>query len=68
MLLLYRIDPGWFGQIMLEFYNLGKLTLALRPGIVIGSLSFEALSWSADRPYNHHYDAKYKNQHSSCYE
>lgn len=58
----HRIDPGWCGKIVLEFYNSGKLPLALRPGMVIGALSFEALSGSADRPYNRRQDAKYKNQ------
>lgn len=58
----HRIDPGWHGQIVLEFYNSGKLPLALRPGMVIGALSFEPLSGRADRPYNSRQDAKYKNQ------
>lgn len=58
----HRIDPGWCGQIVLEFYNSGKLPLALRPGMVIGALSFEVLSGSAERPYNRRQDAKYKNQ------
>ncbi len=57
----HRIDPGWHGQIVLN-YNSGKLPLALRPGMVIGALSFESLSGSADRPYNSRQDAKYKNQ------
>ncbi|MEK9713941.1 MAG: dCTP deaminase, partial [Thalassolituus sp.] len=39
-----RIDPGWEGQIVLEFYNNGKLPLALRPGMVICAMSFETLS------------------------
>ncbi|AZG98086.1 TPA: dCTP deaminase [Proteus mirabilis] len=58
----HRIDPGWHGQIVLEFFNSGKLPLALRPGMVIGALSFEPMSGSADRPYNRRQDAKYKNQ------
>ncbi len=40
----HRIDPGWSGCIVLEFYNSGKLPLALRPGMLIGALSFEPLS------------------------
>ena len=58
----HRIDPGWHGHIVLEFFNSGKLPLALRPGMVIGALSFEPMSGSADRPYNRRQDAKYKNQ------
>lgn len=58
----HRIDPGWEGKIVLEFYNSGKLPLALRPKMVIGALSFEVLSGEAARPYNCRRDAKYKNQ------
>lgn len=58
----HRIDPGWQGRIVLEFYNSGKLPLALRPGMLIGALSFESLSGPAARPYNRRQDAKYKGQ------
>lgn len=58
----HRIDPGWQGNIVLECYNSGKLPLALRPGMLIGALSFELLSGSAKRPYNRRQDAKYCNQ------
>lgn len=58
----HRIDPGWHGRIVLEFYNSGKLPLALRPGMLIGALSFEPLSGPAARPYNSRQDAKYKDQ------
>jgi len=58
----HRIDPGWSGQIVLEFYNSGKLPLALRPKMKIAALNFESMSSSALRPYNKRGDAKYKNQ------
>lgn len=58
----HRIDPGWEGNIVLEFYNSGKLPLALRPGMTIGALSFELLTGHADRPYNRRENAKYRNQ------
>ncbi|TGD19320.1 dCTP deaminase [Salmonella enterica subsp. enterica serovar Poona] len=58
----HRIDPGWSGCIVLEFYNSGKLPLALRPGMLIGALSFEPLSGPAARPYNRRQDAKYRDQ------
>lgn len=58
----HRIDPGWSGCIVLEFYNSGKLPLALRPGMPIGALSFEPLSGPAARPYNRREDAKYRDQ------
>ncbi len=58
----HRIDPGWSGRIVLEFYNSGKLPLALKPNMKIGALNFETLSAPAARPYNKRQDAKYKDQ------
>ncbi len=58
----HRIDPGWSGNIVLEFYNSGKLPLALRPGMAIGAVSFEIMSSAAERPYRKRKNAKYKNQ------
>lgn len=58
----HRIDPGWSGQIVLEFYNSGKLPLALRPKMKIAALNFETMSSSAVRPYNKREDAKYRDQ------
>lgn len=58
----HRIDPGWSGQIVLEFFNSGKLPLALRPKMKIAALNFETMSSSAARPYNKRQDAKYKGQ------
>ncbi|WP_448549909.1 dCTP deaminase [Thalassotalea fusca] len=58
----HRIDPGWSGQIVLEFYNSGKLPLALRPKMKIAALNFETMSGKAERPYNKRDDAKYKGQ------
>jgi len=58
----HRIDPGWSGNIVLEFYNGGRLPLALKPGMKIGAISFEMLSDYAEKPYNSRVDAKYKDQ------
>jgi len=58
----HRIDPGWSGKIVLEFFNSGKLPLALRPGMSIGAISFETMSGAADRPYRKRSDAKYRDQ------
>lgn len=58
----HRIDPGWSGQIVLEFFNSGKLPLALRPKMKIAALNFETMSGSALKPYNKRDDAKYKGQ------
>ena len=61
----HRIDPGWSGKIVLEFYNSGKLPLALRPLMKIGALNFEQLASPALRPYNARSDAKYKDQQTA---
>jgi len=58
----HRIDPGWSGNIVLEFINAGKLPLALRAGMPIGALNFETLSSPAQFPYNKRANAKYKDQ------
>lgn len=58
----HRIDPGWSGNIVLEFFNSGKLPLALRPGMAIGAMSFETLTGPAERPYTQREDAKYRDQ------
>ncbi len=58
----HRIDPGWSGNIVLEFYNSGRLPLALRPGMKIGALNFELMTGEAARPYNKRADAKYQQQ------
>ncbi len=62
-----RIDPGWEGQIVLEFYNNGKLPLALRPEMVICAMSFETLSSPAQRPYNKRENAKYRGQKGAVF-
>lgn len=58
----HRIDPGWSGNIVLEFYNSGKLPLALKPKMKIGALNFETMSGPALRPYNTRIGAKYRGQ------
>ena len=62
-----RIDPGWEGPIVLEFYNNGKLPLALRPEMVICAMSFETLSSPAQRPYNKRENAKYRGQKGAVF-
>ena len=58
----HRIDPGWSGNIVLEFFNSGKLPLALRPRMAIGAMSFETLTGPALSPYTKRDDAKYRGQ------
>ncbi|MEI4260009.1 MAG: dCTP deaminase [Candidatus Dasytiphilus stammeri] len=60
----HRIDPGWKGCLVLEFYNSGKLPLAIKPGMLVGAISFELLSGPAVRPYHRRFNSQYKNQSS----
>jgi dCTP deaminase len=57
-----RIDPGFKGQIVLEFFNSNPYAIKLTPGMQIGALSFEKLSQQCENPYNRKKNAKYKNQ------
>lgn len=56
------IDAGWRGHITLELANMGKMPVALYPGMRICSVSFEQLSSPADVPYYKKKSAKYVGQ------
>jgi dCTP deaminase len=58
----HRIDPGWNGQVVLEFYNSGKVPLGLEPGMKICAINFEQLSSPAEFSYLERQSSKYKNQ------
>lgn len=58
----HTIDPGWNGRITLEFFNCGRLPLAMRPGMRICALSFEMLMSPTSKPYAARPDAKYRDQ------
>ncbi|MBF0339579.1 MAG: dCTP deaminase [Magnetococcales bacterium] len=58
----HSIDPGWDGHITFEFFNAGRLPLALPPGLRIGAISFETLSSPTTRPYGKKPGAKYHGQ------
>jgi dCTP deaminase len=60
----HTIDPGWDGRITLEFANIGRFPLALRPGMRICAVSFEPLSSPTSKPYRLKRDAKYQGQDS----
>lgn len=45
------IDPGFHGDITLELKNDGRKPINLRPGMLIGQLSFQSLVAPAERPY-----------------
>lgn len=55
-------DPGWDGQAVLELGNLGRMAVALYPGMRICAMTFEQLSSEAEVPYTKKKDAKYKFQ------
>ena len=46
-------DPGFCGQITLEFSNVASLPITIYPGMRVAQLVFEALSTPAERPYGH---------------
>lgn len=56
------VDPGWRGNLVLEFYNCGRLPLGLRPGMSVCAIAFEMLSSPATRHYGARQDAKYAGQ------
>ena len=52
-------DPGWDGNPVLELGNLGRMAVALTPGMRICAMTFEQLSTPSERPYNKKKNAKY---------
>jgi dCTP deaminase len=55
-------DPGWDGVVVMELGNLGRMPVALYPGMRICALSFEELSSPTEVPYNLKNKAKYVHQ------
>ena len=55
-------DPGWDGNPVLELGNLGRMAVALTPGMRICSFTFEELSSAAEVPYTKKKNAKYVGQ------
>lgn len=55
-------DPGWRGMIVMELGNLGRMPVALYPGMRICALTFEELTSPADVPYYKKKSAKYAGQ------
>ncbi len=57
------IDPGFKGRITLELTNLGKMPVALYPGMRICQISFYKLTSSCEIPYgDKRRDSKYQYQ------
>ncbi|OGG02163.1 dCTP deaminase [Candidatus Gottesmanbacteria bacterium RBG_16_37_8] len=55
-------EPGWQGKVVMELGNLGRMPIALYPGMRICALTFEKLSSTVDVPYHKKKGAKYLNQ------
>ena len=55
-------DPGWTGKATLELSNLGRMPVALYPGMRICSFTFEQLSSRVAVPYRKKVGNKYSGQ------
>jgi len=55
-------DPGWRGKATLELSNLGRMPVALYPGMRICSFTFEQLSSPSSMPYYKKASNKYAGQ------
>src|SRR5579884_2853720 len=55
-------DPGWSGKATLELSNLGRMPVALYPGMRICSFTFEQLSTRSSVPYRKKAGNKYAGQ------
>src|SRR6267142_4890982 len=56
------VDPGWIGKATLELSNLGRMPVALYPGMRICSMTFEQLSSRVAVPYRKKVGNKYAGQ------
>lgn len=57
-------EPGWRGKVVMEMGNMGRMPVALYPGMRVCALTFEELSSPAEIPYHKKKNAKYLNQKS----
>lgn len=55
-------DPGWAGKATLELSNLGRMPVALYPGMRICSFTFEQLTTPSSMPYRKKAGNKYAGQ------
>jgi dCTP deaminase len=55
-------EPGWRGRVVMELGNLGKMPVALYPGMRICSVTFEKMSSPVEVPYDKKKGAKYVDQ------
>ncbi len=57
-------EPGWRGKVVMEMGNMGRMPVALYPGMRVCALTFEELTSPAMVPYHKKKNAKYLNQNS----
>ncbi|AKM78909.1 MAG: Deoxycytidine triphosphate deaminase [Candidatus Beckwithbacteria bacterium GW2011_GWB1_47_15] len=55
-------EPGWEGVVVMELGNLGRMPVALYPGMRVCALTFEQLTHEAEVPYYKKKTAKYRKQ------
>lgn len=55
-------EPGWDGVVVMELGNMGRMPVALYPGMRICALTFEELSSMVQVPYSKKKTAKYIRQ------
>ncbi len=55
-------EPGWRGKVVMEMGNLGRMPVALYPGMRVCALTFETLSSAVEVPYYKKKSAKYIDQ------
>ena len=55
-------EPGWIGTATMELSNLGRMAVALYPGMRICAFSFETVSSPVEVPYRTKRDNKYAGQ------
>ncbi len=56
------VNPGWEGHLVLEMANVGKMPVALYPGMRICKITFHKMTSPAEIPYNMRKNAKYHEQ------
>ncbi|MDO5044558.1 MAG: dCTP deaminase [Coriobacteriia bacterium] len=57
------VDPGWDGYLTLELSNVSNLPILLKPGMLIGQITFDQMTTEVDIPYgderiNSHYQGQ----------
>lgn len=59
------VDPGFKGKITLEISNLGRIAVALYPGMRICQIAFEEMSSPVSSGYGERRGAKYQGQNAA---